>query len=229
MQIALATKAKFLFLDYGGVLDSHGVHTRVLFWDAVVNAGLVANKEANRRAFQEAYTWADQEMMRTGSAKGMGLSEFNQHNLQLIFKKFGPADSGKVMLAAQELTAKMRNCLAESEMVLKNIKLPMGVISNFTGNLENILKEQKLFSYFEHITESFVVGAAKPELAIFLHALSQVKFAPNECLYVGDNIKNDLEPARKLGIQTVHFNPTQEISEYADYTIREITELLTIV
>lgn len=221
---------QFLFFDYGGVLDSHGIHTRVLFWDAVSKAQILPAKEEIRREFQEAYTWVDQDLMRSGSALGMGLKDFNYHNLALILKAMELAahDENKLEIAATMVTELQKKCLTKSAEVLAHLKLPKGIISNFTGNLTDILKEQNLARHFEHVTESYYVGAAKPDPSIFLTALSRVKFAPEECLFIGDNVKNDIEPARELGIKTVLFDPNNKNQNAADHTIAALEELLTL-
>lgn len=194
-----------IFFDYGGVLDSHGIHTRRLFWKAAVDAGLFEGKEAQRVEFQEAYTWADQELMRTGSALGMGLKDFNYHNISLILKALDleAISEKKLENAATLVTESQEKCLKISREILQGIDLPKSLVSNFTGNLQDILREQGLRSLFTNVSESFHVGAAKPSLDIFLHALSSVDASPEECVFIGDNIENDMKPAKSLGMKTI--------------------------
>lgn len=48
---------------------------------------------------------------------------------------------------------------------------------------------------------------AKPDPAIFLQAFTALGVSPSECIYVGDNRKNDIEPAEMLGMSVIHFDP----------------------
>ncbi len=92
---------KRIYFDFGGCLDAPGIHTRTLFWDAF-RAELSLPDEA-RASFQEAYTSADQRMMRTGEAAKMGLRAFNRHNAALIAEAAG-LPLPRSLLAADRVT-----------------------------------------------------------------------------------------------------------------------------
>lgn len=215
---------EYLFLDFGGCLDSPGIHTRVLFREAFYQAGLITEKELPE--FQEAYTKADELMMRLKLAVGQPLRPFNRLNAKLIVECMKlSASSQKIQAAGDEVTTFQSICLRRSQEILQHIPVPMGLISNFTGNLEIILEEFDLKPYFHSITESFYVGASKPEEKIFHAALAKQKFSPSDCAFIGDNPKNDIEPARKLGLKTIlihepgkkqECNATAYLSDLAD-------------
>ena len=100
----------------------------------------------------------------------------------------------------------MRGYIAHSRTALEGLKgYELGVISNFTGNLEVILREFALRDLFATVTESFYVGCSKPDPRIFRAALGSRD--PRKCLYIGDNPRNDIEPARALGMTTVLIHP----------------------
>jgi FMN hydrolase / 5-amino-6-(5-phospho-D-ribitylamino)uracil phosphatase len=216
---------KFVFLDFGGCIDAPGIHTRTLFWDAFrEELGLPAEERAR---FQEAYTKADQRMMETGEAKSLGLREFNRHNARLLCAENGyPLKGGEA--AGDRVTRLMDGYLAESRDALNALKeqLPLGVISNFTGNLEVIMAEFGLRPLFHSVTESFYAGAAKPDLSIFRQALATQSCAPGECVYVGDNPVNDIAPAKALGMKAVLIHPPGQRRECgADAYVETLREL----
>ena len=82
---------------------------------------------------------------------------------------------------------------------LNEIKLPVGIISNFNSTLKEKLKS--FFNIdFADIFVSEELGIAKPSLDFYKRALEKIGVDPSEIIYVGDSVKLDLEPAQKLGI-----------------------------
>lgn len=216
---------KFVFLDFGGCIDAPGIHTRTLFWSAFQDEGLLP--ASDRAQFQEAYTEADQWMMATGEAKAMGLAAFNRHNALLIGTSLG-LGLERCAAAGDRVTRLMEGYLAESRAVLEPLsrEIPLGIISNFTGNLEVILREFGLRELFESVTESFYAGASKPELKIFHRALATQANAPEHCVYVGDNPVNDIAPAKELGMKAVLIHPPGQRRECgADFYLETLREL----
>lgn len=87
----------------------------------------------------------------------------------------------------------------EDTNILKNINLPMGIVSNFNSTLSNKIND--LFgNIFSTLCVSETVGLRKPSIKFYESALSQINTKPNEVLYIGDSIKLDIEPAQKLNI-----------------------------
>ncbi|MGZ3712862.1 MAG: HAD family hydrolase [Bdellovibrionota bacterium] len=219
---------KYLFFDFGGCIDAPGIHTRVLFWDAFLALNL--RPRETREEFQEAYTKADAKMMASGEAKDLGLKAFNRHNSRLIAATVGVEESAADK-AGDLVTEKMSEYIWQSRKALLAFAEthPMGLISNFTGNLEVILKEFDLRGLFDSVTESFYAGYSKPDPRIFRAALTKQPFVSAECLYVGDNPKNDIEPARALGLRTALIHPSGQKRECeADYYLEALEDLLPL-
>ncbi len=213
---------RYLFFDFGGCIDAPGIHTRTLFWEAFQQLG-----PDRRDEFQNAYGAADKKMMDSGIAKGLGLRDFNRLQGTLIAQtmKVSPAviDPG-----CDRISARMEAYIKHSHGVLTELKraYPLGLISNFTGNLQVILGEFGLDSLFESVTESFYVGASKPDLKIFREALGKQTFRPEECLYVGDNPVNDIAPAKSLGMKAILIHePGKKRDCGADAYVSDLREL----
>lgn len=225
----MSLRFETVFLDFGGCIDAPGIHSRTLFWEAFLRAGVLPDGE--RSAFQEAYTLADQRMMASGEAKSLGLREFNRLNGTIIGESMGL--KGQVGAnAADWVTTEMSRYLKESAPVLKELasRSPLAIISNFTGNLEVILNEFDLRSLFASVTESFYAGCSKPDDRIFLAALKAQGFSPEGCLYVGDNPTNDIAPAKKLGLKAALIHQAGAKKDCgADFYIQNLRELLSIV
>lgn len=216
---------KRIFFDFGGCLDAPGIHTRTLFWDAFLAEKLVSEDE--RTNFQEAYTLADKQMMSTGEAAAMELVPFNQHNALLIAEKIGISKEASIH-AGDRVTDLMSGYLNQSREVLEEFeRYELSVISNFTGNLELIMKEFGLRDFFSSVTESYYAGVSKPDIRIFQAALSKHSHLPNECLYVGDNPVNDIAPARQLGMKTALIHPAGKRRECgASFYVEDLRSLL---
>jgi putative hydrolase of the HAD superfamily len=219
-----------LFFDFGGCIDAPGIHTRVLFWDAYRQLELLPAEL--RETFQEAYTRADQRMMATGEARLMGLGEFNRHNSRLIAGEFPQISRAAADGAGDLVTGLMDGYIRRSRETLVDLRqnFQLGVISNFTGNLEVIMTEFALRELFDSVTESFYVGHSKPDERIFRAALAKQKFSPEECLYIGDNPKNDILPARELGMRTALIHPAGKKQDCgADFYVGELRALVPLI
>ena len=90
----------------------------------------------------------------------------------------------------------------DDTQILKELPLPMGVISNFNTSLKDKLK-QFFGPVFQDVFVSEELGVAKPNIEFYQKALEKIPFAAHEVLYVGDSIKLDLEPASKLGFKVL--------------------------
>ncbi|MCS7311395.1 MAG: HAD-IA family hydrolase [Acidobacteria bacterium] len=87
--------------------------------------------------------------------------------------------------------------------VLKTLRqkgLRVGVISNFDSRLPVLLERLGLTPWLDVIVYSSAVGAAKPEVGIFLEACRQAGVAPAEALHVGDDPELDYWGARRAGL-----------------------------
>ncbi len=57
----ILTKSKASFFDYGGTIDSRGVHWSEIIWDGYRDASIPVGKEQ----FRECYVYAERELART--------------------------------------------------------------------------------------------------------------------------------------------------------------------
>jgi putative hydrolase of the HAD superfamily len=72
--------------------------------------------------------------------------------------------------------------------------------SNWDASLPEGLERTGLAPYLDGAVSSAVVGAAKPDPAVFRAALDLARCAPNEALHVGDSPEGDVDGARAAGI-----------------------------
>lgn len=97
-----------------------------------------------------------------------------------------------------------------------------------------IFKKLGLHQFINRYYFSYSVGASKPDLKIFQYALSTQRIQPKTTWMIGDNIEKDLKPAKKLGLTTVWYNPSdlplpEEKNQYVDHQINSINEILNFL
>lgn len=90
----------------------------------------------------------------------------------------------------------------EDTQILKEINIPMGVISNFNTSLRDKL-EHFFGPIFKDVFVSEELGVAKPNIAFYQGALNKIQLKPSEVLYIGDSVRLDYEPAYKIGFNVL--------------------------
>lgn len=95
------------------------------------------------------------------------------------------------------------------------------------------LKKVKLLDLFDFLVATDMTGTKKPDPAHFLFALQALDTEPEENLVVGDSIRRDILPARKLGLKTAYasygdWRPDEKIDPCFDFKLNEFSELLDI-
>ena len=68
----------------------------------------------------------------------------------------------------------------------------------------------QVFAPFDDFIFSYEVHAAKPDAAMYLHAVERSGVAPDECLFIDDKAEN-IDAARTLGIGTCFFTGTENL------------------
>lgn len=103
------------------------------------------------------------------------------------------------------------------------------------AHLEETVSGLGLTGVFEEIVTSEIVGANKPDPAGFLYIMNKTGLKQAEHLMVGDREAVDLEPAKKLGMQTVLVTWGEGYTELpksgtsVDFSIPTIYDLLNIL
>jgi len=114
--------------------------------------------------------------------------------------------------------------------------VPMGVVSNASGQIESMLvREICQVGPGPHIemrciVDSHVVGVAKPDPAIFDHAVPHFsEFERSRIAYVGDSVTMDIGASAAAGLHPILLDPYDD-HEGADFErIADVAELLAMV
>ena len=79
----------------------------------------------------------------------------------------------------------------------------LGVISNFDSRLFGLLDGLGIARFFDPTVISTRAGAAKPDTAIFSHALARHGLIPERAVHVGDSYEMDVLGAQAAGLRPV--------------------------
>lgn len=229
---------KGIIFDYGGTIDSRGVHWSEIIWDGYQACRVGIDKAT----FRDAYVYAERELARVRHI----LPNDNFHDLLLKKMRIELdwlVQNGHLAQGAVEAYAlpvanycydAARNAIAEARPTLEALaqKYPMMLVSNFYGNVDSVLRDFDLRRYFKGVIESAVVGIRKPDATIFKLGVVALGLEPEEVLVIGDSLKKDIIPARGLGCKTAWLKgkgwTTEEDAATDPSVIRKLAEVLDV-
>lgn len=200
---------KGIIFDYGGTLDTRGDH-----WSHVLRRGWKhAGLQVPEKVFRDCYVFAERQLAREriilpGDDFHTLLNKkvrIELEELQRELPECAPAEIGRAAsLAADFCDRYARECVEEARPVLEKLSsnFPMVLVSNFYGNVDEVLRAYGLRQYFQGVIESAVVGVRKPSPRIFQLGVVALGLQPQEVLVVGDSLRKDILPARELGCHT---------------------------
>lgn len=178
--------------------------------------------EAHRRAHYAA--------MRAKSVAGSGESDWHEYNVAYVASVGVPAhdvEEAAAMLSRTRTAHLWRWPIPESVDALRALHragVPIGVVSNASGQIEEILRRSGVCQSGDGdavpvrvIVDSHVVGVAKPHPAIFEPALEFFAgIDRSRIVYVGDSVTMDVGGARAAGLRPVLLDPYDDHPE-ADF------------
>lgn len=225
---------KGIIFDYGGTLDTNGVHWFHVFRQAYVKY-LPDVTEAQLR---EAYVYAERYLAthRVIEPEDDFLAMLRK-KVKIQITQLPAATSLDVERIAGDCDAHVRSNMEQTRQVLDALsaRYPMVLVSNFYGNIHAVLRSYRLDSYFKHVIESAVVGVRKPDPRIFTLGIEVLGLLPEEVLVVGDSYSKDIVPAHTLGCRTLWLkglgwdagNESPD-SSAADASINDLHEVLAL-
>ncbi len=112
--------------------------------------------------------------------------------------------------------------------------MPLGVVSNASGQIEEVLARSGVCQAGEGphvqmrvVIDSHVVGVAKPDPRIFDHALPHFNgFDRSRIAYVGDSVTMDIGGARAAGLHPILLDP---FDDHPDADFERIASLMELV
>lgn len=90
-----------------------------------------------------------------------------------------------------------------------NKKYKIGIISNSKASKDDFMNSLKVSNLINYFRGSILFSneiCEKPCKNIFLQALQNDNIIPNNAIMIGNNYKNDIIGAQKIGMQTLYLN-----------------------
>lgn len=230
---------KGIIFDYGGTIDSRGVHWSEVIWDGYCRAGLDA--VLTKEQFREAYVHGERELAHVrhilpadtfGDIMTKKLAIQRDYAVAQWQTPFTVEQATEI---AQYCYDQARACVDEARPVLEALheRYPMVLVSNFYGNVDAVLRDYDIRHYFMGIIESAVVGVRKPNPTIFRLGVDVLELPPHQVLVVGDSLRKDIEPAQSLGCQVLWLKSkgwtADEDAQTHPNTITAIDQVLNFV
>ncbi|GAB3274176.1 hypothetical protein GCM10027347_46920 [Larkinella harenae] len=200
---------KGLLFDYGGTIDTNGLHWGGVIWTRYQQYGV----PVDQATFKKAYAFGERSLainpivQPNHSFYEVLLLKTKQQFSYLTANGFA-VDASAVEEIAADCNQFARQTVAEAKPVLTALaeQYPLVLVSNFYGNLNTVLEEFGIRSCFKTVIESAVVGVRKPDPAIYQLGLDDLQLPAEKTAVIGDSYTKDMRPAQQLGCRTIWMN-----------------------
>ncbi len=199
--------ADAVLLDFGGTLDADGVH-----WSPRFHAAYRAEGGTlDLATFDPLFKASDQALARLPGIAGLGFRAAIETQARLLGEVLPEGECVNPGAIARRLHGEALAAVQRNRPVLERLarRYRLGVVSNFTGNLQPCLEELGLARLFAAVSDSAVVGCSKPDPRIFLGTLATLGAGPERAWMVGDNFEADIRGAAALGLRTCWLAPLE--------------------
>jgi putative hydrolase of the HAD superfamily len=194
-----------VLFDFGGTLDADGERWAVRFHRAYARVG----GRLAFSGFEPLFRESDRRLEADPAVRTMGLREMVETQTALLRELLPGAEAVALDRAAEHFHDDSLAIVRRNRPMLERLatRYRLGVVSNFTGNLDRCLAELDLLRFFAVTADSLVVGWSKPDPRLFLHALGALGAGPATAWMVGDNFEADVRPAAALGLAACWLAP----------------------
>lgn len=231
-----------LLFDYGGTLDTDGRHWANVLWDSYRHMAIPVTEEQ----FRSAYVYGERALAKSpiiGKEDNFHVLLLKKAGIELDFLRgqgIWKADASEVRKAGEEIAAYCYEYVCRqlqlSRQILEMLSAhyPLVMVTNFYGNMKNVLADFHLSTYFSSIVESALVGVRKPDPAIYKKGTEALGLLPAETCVIGDSFDKDIVPAHTLGCHTIwlkgeEWKSEEHDSSLADSVITSIKQLPEIL
>jgi putative hydrolase of the HAD superfamily len=201
---------KGVLLDYGGTIDTNGVHWGEVLWNVYLQYKVPVSKEV----FREAYSYGEKALAVHPFIKPehnfLDLLQIKlQQQFSFIYDNGHLQDkdlySKLIPQMAHDCNSFAAACIADAKPVLARLaaRYPLVLVSNFYGNITSVLSGFGILHYFTKIIESSIVGFRKPDPQLFNLGVQALGFPATDCVVIGDSYLKDIAPGKQAGCFTI--------------------------
>ena len=192
---------KAVLFDFGGTIDTNGVHWSERFWEYYQRFGIRVEK----REFEKAFVKADVEILNNNLSRAtfkriLELQLSSQFDILNLSQ-----DPALLKNFLFECYSDTKSVIGEAARLLADIKkrYKLALVSNFYGNLDVVCKEFGLEEIFDVTVDSEIVKVRKPDPKIFGIALEKLGIEAGQAYVIGDSYDRDIVPGKELGCKTI--------------------------
>lgn len=231
-------RIKGILMDYGGTIDTNGLHWGTVLWKSYEQQGVVIEKAL----FSKAYAFGEKALAINPLVKSnhtfLDVLKLKIHQqFEFLHQQGHPQDSSKIDEIAKACHDFARTTVEANKGVLEKLAqaFPIVLVSNFYGNLNTVLSGFGIRDYFADVVESAVVRIRKPDPRIYRMGVDRLGLLPQECVVIGDSYNKDIIPAKEIGCNVVWLNVegwgeagTDEL-KIADAEIKDFSQLIGLI
>lgn len=103
--------------------------------------------------------------------------------------------------------------------------ISLGILSNFSPNCEDVLRQVGVHRYFSFFVVSGIAGVEKPDPRIFDLTTRAANRPRTQIVYVGDSIFHDIEGARRAGIDAILVDRNNQHRDWNGARVQNLNEL----
>lgn len=200
---------KGALIDFGGTIDTDGIHWMKMFSMAYGACGLPAD------GLRDAYVHTERTLGREPVIR----PDFTFR--ETLRRKIAMQLDYMCIRADEERLLDFcygyvcRNIAEVSSPVLKYLseRMPLVLVTNFYGNMHTVLEEFGIACYFKDVAESAVLGVRKPDPEIFRIGARMLGIDPHDAVAIGDSPDKDIAPASAIGCATIMVSPENSLRE----------------
>ena len=189
----------------------------------------------------KAWATVHERLFQKVNAGKYSMAEVRDSRFQCLFEELG-LPLGKITEELNEfLASRYLTCLHLYEDVTILEKLHtyhVGIVTNgahdtHTDSQLSKVRHLGLSERIQSLTISGEIGVRKPNIEIFNVACERAGVLPQEALFVGDSIQNDIVGSNRAGMTSVFINRKSDVlppniaDERPDYSISNLYEVLS--
>ena len=171
---------------------------------AMINAGLKMKKREGYEKLMECY-------FRVGLDSSIAFTKF-------LEEQVGKADEKILQAGIKGYQKTKPNYLKpypyvlETLETLKSLGLKLGIVTDAPREKAlQRLNSMNITKYFDIIITLDDTGVGKKDLLPLELAMKKLNLSPEEILFVGDSLRRDIEPAKKIGMKTLLIKKYQDL------------------
>jgi putative hydrolase of the HAD superfamily len=197
-----------ILFDFGGTLDSDGIRWSLRFHAAYRSGGGILDFPTFEPTFQR----SDRLIAANSRVRHLGFRALVELQAELLTELLPDGAALDPSALAEPFLTESLAMVERNRALLERLsqRHALGVVSNFSGNLAQVLAELGILDFFRCVADSGVLGIRKPDPEIFRHALRELGTAPDTCWMVGDHPGHDIVPALDLRLRGCWLAPTTE-------------------